>query len=263
MTDLLAAAWKLSLYQVWNRRRRWVTTAMLLFPVLLVVAATFIETIDRQEFYQGFVTVALGTILIPFVALFWGSGVLTDEIEAKTLVYLWTRPRHRGLLMFAKLTGSWLWLVVLAIIGAGAAYVFAYYDSPAGGVADNLLIILWDWRALSLAALAYSTAGFLLSVLTKRPLLYGLIIAYLWELIPAYGPGFFKRLSITQQTLALATHKETEDQGNLARQIIQQVTITETEALLTLIGIIIVCSAAGIVMAGQREFLSDDPARNQ
>ncbi len=266
MINLIAATWKLSLYQVWNRKRRWITVALMLFPVVIVGVAAILGTPEKadfyENFYQKFVTVALGSILIPFVALFWGTGALTDEIEGKTLVYLWTRPRHRGFLIFCKVVGSWLWLIIMAFLGVGAVYLYAYYNAPAGGLAENLPVLLWDWRALALAAIAFSSLGFLLSVLTKRPLVYGLLIAYMWELIPEYGPGFFQRISITQQMQALATHKE-EKEASFAQKLIEQVPITEVEALITLLVIIIVCVAGGIWMAGQREFLSDDPARNQ
>jgi len=260
--NYLAIAWKLGMYQVWNRKRRGVTIALLLFAPVIVLVAAVVNIPERAEFYQKFVTIALGWVLIPFVSLFWGSGAISDEIEGKTLVYLWTRPRHRGSIIFGKVMVTWLWLALLALMGTFWAYLFAYFNSPAGGLAENLPIMFWDWRALSLTAMAWSSVGFLLSVFTKRPLIYGLLIAYLWELIPKFGPGFFRRLSITQQMEALATHKS-ENEESLISKLIEQVTITETEALLSLLGIIVVFSALGIWKLQDREFLSDDPARNQ
>jgi len=257
----IVAAWKLSLYQIWNRKRRWVTLLLYLFPVLIIAVALGVRDEGTPDFYQNFVTVTLGAVLIPFVAIYWGSGVLSDEIEGKTLVYLWTRPADRGILLFWKLAGSWPWLALLCLAGVLAGYFYGYRTPDTGGLGANLLIIVWDVRALLLAGITWSCVAFLLSVCTKRPLTYGLLLAYLWELIPQYGPGFVRRLSVTQQMLALATHKQ--EQSGLASKLIDQVQISELEAVFSLLGIAGLCAVTAILLLNQREFLSDDPARSQ
>lgn len=255
MMNLLAAAWKLSVYQIWNRKRRWVSLALFLLPLLIVGVSAMLRT-TSDDFYREFVPYALGSILVPFVAIYWGSGALSDEIEGKTLVYLWTRPRDRGFLIFAKLAGSWPWLLLLTVLGVAAAY--SYEMMGRGQWGDYWQIAFWDVRAIALAAIAWTCLAFLLSIFTKRPLTYALLIAYLWELIPANGPGFLRRLSITQHMFALSTHKPVEKS-----MLIDRIEITETQALLTLIGLSGLCVVAGIWMANQREYLGDDPARNQ
>ncbi len=260
--NMLSVAWKLSFYQVWNRKRRWSTVAMFLLPVLLVLGiAMFARHPDTTEFYKGFVTNALGFFLIPFVAVFWGTAVLTDEIEGKTLVYLWTRPRHRGTLLLLKLMFMWVWLALLVFSGVAAGYLFAYSTNNAGGLLENLPVLLWDWRALTLAAIAYSSIGFLFSVLFRKPLTYAILLVYAWEVIPNVGPGFLKRISIRQQMLALVTHKE--EPGRIAKTLMSDVVITEMQAIATLLVVAAVCCVATVFIAPQREFLSDDPARNQ
>lgn len=261
MNNLFAAAWKLSLYQVWNPKRRWVTVGLFLFPLVIVGIALFARQQGGEGFYVNFVPGVLGSVLVPFVALYWGSGALSDEIEGRTLVYLWTRPRDRGLLIFAKMAGCWAWLLLLALVGIGSAYVYNYSSFDAGALADNIMMVLWDWRALGLAGIAWTCVGFLLSVFTKRPLTYGLLIAYLWELVPANGPGFLKRMSVTQQMLALSTHKPEED--GFAQKLVEQVEITEPEALMTLVGLAGICAVLGIWLVNQREFLGDEAVRSQ
>lgn len=255
MKNLLAAAWKLSLYQIWNRKRRWVSIGLFLLPLLIVGLSAMLRR-TSDDFYGEFVPYALGSVLVPFVAIYWGSGALSDEIEGKTLVYLWTRPRDRGFLIFAKLAGSWPWLVLLTLLGVAAAY--SYVAISRGELGEYWQMAFWDVRAIAMAAITWTCLAFLLSVLTKRPITYALLIAYLWELIPANGPGFLRRLSITQHMLALGTHKPRDKS-----LLIDQIEITETQALLTLIGLAGLCAVAGIWTANQREYLGDDPARNQ
>lgn len=256
-------AMELSMYQVWNPQRRWITVALLLLPALIIFGAYIFGVNPGAQFYQGFVTRALGTFIVPFVALYWGSSALTDEIEGKTLVYLWTRPCNRGLLMLARVMGTWIWLIALSVIGVVSAFLFTFAaNDQSGGIAANFPMVIWDSRALILTGMAYSSLGFLLSVFTKRPMIYGLLIAYLWEIVPNIAPGFIRRISITQQMLSLATHTKKEESG-IARRLIEQIEITETQALLTLLGITIVFSTIAAAFVGQREFLSDDPARDQ
>lgn len=261
MNNLLAATWKLSLYQMWNRKRRWVSLALFLFPVVIVGIAAFLRPFGGDGFYTEFVPGIFGSVLVPFVALYWGSGALSDEIEGKTLVYLWTRPRDRGFLIFLKMAGCWFWVSVLSMVGIGAAYLYNYSGSDSGALMDNAMLMVWDWRALTLAGIAWSCIGFLLSVFTKRPLTYGLLIAYLWELIPAAGPGFLRRISVTQQMLALSTHKI--EKGGMMRRLVDQVVITEWQALMTLTGLAGICAVLGIWLANQREFFGDEAARSQ
>lgn len=261
MKNLLSAAWTLSVYQIWNRKRRWVTLALFLLPVIIVAAGAAFRKQGGEGFYLGFVPEVMGAVLLPFVAIYWGSGALSDEIEGKTLVYLWTRPRDRGFLIFLKMAGCWVWIFLLAALGILSAYVYAYSNPESGGLVDNLMMTVWDLRALTLAGIAWACLSFLLSVLTKRPLTYGLLIAYLWELIPANGPGFLRRLSITQQMLALSTHKP--DDAGMVKRLVEQIKVSEGDAILTLIGVAGLCAAAGIWLANEKEFLSDDPARNQ
>lgn len=267
--NLLAAAWKLSLYQVWNRKRRWSTLALLALPLVIIAGvAAFQVAVPRAvessgaEFYQDFVTVALGTVLVPFLAVFWGSAVVADEIEGKTLVYLWTRPLHRGVLLLLKLLGTWAWLALATLLAVAPAYVFAYRSPQTGGLANNLPTLLWDWRALVLGGITYSSIGFLLSFIFRKPLVFGLLIAYAWEIVPAFAPGFLRRLSVRQHVMALVTHK-VQETGEFARRFVKPEIISEGDAIMALAGICVVCLAVGVFLATQREFLSDDPARTQ
>lgn len=260
--NLLASAWLLSKYQFLNPKRRWVTSLLILFPVIICIVASLANLPDKSEFYEKFVSYALGWVYLPFLALFWGSGVVSDEIDGKTLVYLWTRPRHRGLLMLLKLVFSWVWVVLICLVGPLSAVAF-FSASGSQTFSDNAPMILWDWRALSLSAIAWSSLGFVLSVFTRKPLLVGLLIAFLWELVVQFVPVIPRWLSIMQPMETLVTHATSANTDGLLSKFVTTTPLTETQAIATLLIIIVSFCLAATLLLPHREFLGDDPARNQ
>jgi ABC-2 type transport system permease protein len=137
----------------------------------------------------------LGT-LVPVMCLLIGTGVIASEIEDGSIVYLLAKPIPRRTIAFSKL-----------VVALGTSLVFTVAAMVAGvAIAGDQ-----DWQlalglgtATALASLAYTSVFFAIAIVSRNPIIVGLIYALLWEgVLAGYIPGV-KDVSIRQWALAPA-----------------------------------------------------------
>jgi ABC-2 type transport system permease protein len=153
---------------------------------------------DPEEFaVRVLCTLLIVTTVLPLTALLFGTSVLGDELEDGTVIYLLTKPVERWRILLPKIAAAWLltWLLALASI-AGA--VLIVLGGSGGG------IILGFAIGAAVGALAYICVFVLLSIVTSRALIAGLVFVFIWE---GAVSGIFegvRYLSIRHYVLGLA-----------------------------------------------------------
>ncbi|MET8089206.1 ABC transporter permease subunit [Micromonospora sp. NPDC005220] len=141
------------------------------------------------------VLVGLGlAVVLPVVALIIGTGVLGAEIDDGTVVHILTKPLPRWQIVLPKLAVA---AGVTAVTVAVPLYV-------AGVLADSVRLGLALAGAAALGALAYSALFLALSLVTRRPVLLGLVYVLIWEGLLGNFVSGTKVLSIQQYVIALA-----------------------------------------------------------
>lgn len=263
MWNNIAAAFQLANLQVIGRKRRLVTLIIFLLPIALAFVVRRFGPPETNQGYASVVSGMLAFFLVPFIAVFWGSALLTDEVEGKTLVFLWTRPAGRSRLFILKYIAIVFWLFVLCAFAVSSTYAIVYSREGWSEVRNNWMVTIWDTRALLFGASCYAAMAFFFATLFKKPVTIGLLYAYLFDSLANILPGFLKRLSIRQNVLALITHPNTEDAKPppWAKVLIDN-TMTENEAILTLLIAAAVLVAAAALILRNKEYLGDDPARS-
>jgi len=128
------------------------------------------------------------------VALIVGTGVLGAEIDDGTVVHILTKPLPRWQIVLPKLAVA---TGVTAVTVAVPLYV-------AGVLAHSVRLGLALAAAAALGALAYSALFLALSLLTRRPVLLGLVYVLIWEGLLGNFVSGTKVLSIQQYVIALA-----------------------------------------------------------
>lgn len=262
MWNTIAAAFQLAGIQVFGRKRRLVTIIMFLLPIGLAFIMREFGPKETSTAYAQVVSGMLALFLVPFIAVFWGSAILTDEVEGKTLVFLWTRPAGRSRLFVLKYIAVVLWLVMLSGISVFSAYVVLFSRESLESVKDNILMVVWDARALSLGAACYAALSFFFATVFKKPVTIGLLYAYLFDSFANVLPGFLKRLSIRHNVLSLTSHPQAERPKGFLK-FLSENDITEWQAIWTLAIAALVFLAVGAVILRNKEYLGDDPARSQ
>ncbi len=169
---------------------------LLPLPVLLVGLAILARSsgVDPER-WAAPVLVGLGLgIVLPVVALIVGTGVLGSEIDDGTVVHILTKPLPRWQIVLPK-------LIVAAGVTTLAAAVPLYV---AGTLANSARLGLALALASAIGALAYSALFLALSLVTRRPVLLGLVYVLIWEgLLTNFIDGT-RVLSIQQYVVTFA-----------------------------------------------------------
>ncbi|MDG4763812.1 ABC transporter permease subunit [Solwaraspora sp. WMMD406] len=141
------------------------------------------------------VLIALGlAVVLPVVALIVGTGVLGSEIDDGTIVHVLSKPLPRWQIVLPKLVVA---VGVTALTVAVPLYV-------AGVLAESVRLGLALAAASALGALAYSAFFVALSLVTRRPVLLGLVYVLVWEGLLGNFVSGTRVLSVQQYVITFA-----------------------------------------------------------
>lgn len=175
-------------------RRRFLL--LLPLPALLVGLALLAEVLGASpsDWAQP-VLVGLGfVVVLPVMALVVGASVLGSEIDDGTVVHILAKPLPRRAIVLAKLVVA----VLVTTLTVGAGMVLAGLIAGSGELALGLL------AAVAVGALAYSALFLVLSLVTRRPVLIGLVYILVWEGLLANLMEGTRVLSIQQYAVTVA-----------------------------------------------------------
>lgn len=191
---------RLTLRQLIGRKSTLLLLGLSLIPLLIAVVVRLSEPdvdLNRdvaQELYIGLIV----TAILPLTALLLGTSVLGDEFEDGTAIYLLTKPIQRWQILLPKLLAAWVVTTALVLGTTVASGTLALQ-----GRGDSSLIFGFSVAVIA-GAFAYTAAFVLLSVVTTRALIGGLVYVFLWE---GAITGIFEGtrfLSIRHYTIGIA-----------------------------------------------------------
>lgn len=190
----------LTLRQLLGRGRTILLGLVALLPILLALVYRIgSEDTDQQKWvaqvlFDGLIV----TILLPLLALVYGTAALGAEIEDGTAVYLLAKPVSRAKIVVGKLLAAWTLTSVTVLVSALVAGAIALQGVPGQGLLVGFGI------ALVTGSLVYSALFVMLSIFTSRALIAGLVYVFIWEgLINGLFAGT-RLLSVRHYTLAVA-----------------------------------------------------------
>jgi len=141
---------------------------------------------------------------------FYGTALIADEIDDKTITYLFTRPIPRS----AALLGKYVAYVACTILLVLPSVVLVFFSGGAdrrrldcGGVS---VACRGPWHARG-GLVAYGAVFAFVGARVKRPLTAGLVFAFGWEPVVLLFPGYLKRLTVAYYLQALVTHQMPQD----------------------------------------------------
>jgi ABC-type transport system involved in multi-copper enzyme maturation permease subunit len=147
--------------------------------------------------------------IVPVLGVFYGTALIADEVDDKTITYLFTRPIPRG----AVLVGKYLAYLVCTILLVLPTVVLIYINVvPVGGsIGAFFPALAADVGTLAAGLAAYGALFALVGARLKRPLVTGLIFAFGWEPSVLLFPGYLKRLTIAYYVQGLVPHAMPQD----------------------------------------------------
>lgn len=226
--------------------------ALAALPAAIALLWRSLVDADRfvpAEVYDAlFLLLVLGFILV-LPACVFGTSVVTQETEQKTIVYLLTRPIPRWRILLVRSAAAFLATTAAAML---AAILLAF---AAGGPAHLRQSPLGrDLLILPLAALAYGGLFLLLGTLLRRPLLVGLLYTFGVESWLPNLPGNFKLLSLMAYLRVLAPHGH----WDTGKALVASTTITPALAWWVVIGVAACSLAGGLLAFSRHEYVPRD-----
>ena len=191
---------RITLRGLLGRRR-----ALLLIPLPLVLIGLVLigraSGEDPQHWAQPVLAGFGFAVVLPLTALIVGTSVLGAEIDDGTLVHILTKPIARSEIVLTKLAVAF---GVTTVAGALPLLV-------AGLITDSARLGIAMLVAGVVGSLAYSAVFLALSLLTRRPVVIGLLYVLLWEGLLGNLLAGTRVLSIQQYMVTIADRIASSD----------------------------------------------------
>ncbi len=194
---------------------------------------------------------------VPVLGVFYGTSLIADEVEDRTITYLFTRPIPRGAIVVGK---YFAYLVCTSIVVLPSVVVVYFSVVPlfGGSVGAGFPSLVADLGLIGLGLAVYGAAFAFVGARLRRPLLSGLLFVFGWEPVVVLVPGYMKNLSIAYYLQGLVPHAAPQGEPmTLLRSALQ--TFDPAPAawvcLLALAAIWAVALGAAVRTVGRREYV--------
>jgi len=141
---------------------------------------------------------------IPVLGVFYGTALMADEVEDKTLTYLFTRPIRRGAVLIGKYL-AYLGCTVFVVLPS-VMLVYLLIVPMQGSLGGSFIDLVKDLALLALGLAVYGALFAFIGAKFKRPLLIGLVFVFGWEQAALAFPGYLKQFTIAYYLQAMIPH---------------------------------------------------------
>ena len=148
--------------------------------------------------------------IVPVLGVFYGTALIADEVDDKTITYLFTRPIPRGSVLIGKYL-AYLGCTVLLILPTVMVVFFLIVPLGGGSIGQAFPSLVIDLGMIAAGLAAYGAVFALVGARLKRPLVVGLVFAFGWEPTVMLVPGYLKQLTVAYYVQALVPHAMPED----------------------------------------------------
>ena len=146
---------------------------------------------------------------VPVLGVFYGTSLIADEVEDKTITYLFTRPIPRGAVLIGKYFAylACTFFVVLPSV----VIVYLAIVPMRGSLGASFLDLLKDLALLGIGLAVYGAVFAFIGARFKRPLLIGLVFVFGWEQAALAFPGYLKKFTVAYYLQAMVPHAMPND----------------------------------------------------
>ena len=243
---------------LWSRRT--VFLALVVgSPVVLAILLRVVEAagfsgvrmgggrvISGASIFGLFMWVLYLRFIVPVLGVFYGTSLIADEVDDKTITYLFTRPISRG----AVLVGKYLaYLVVTAFVVLPSVMIVYALLVPLGGsgLAATFPDLVKDLGLLALGLAVYGAVFAWIGAQLKHPLVIGLVFAFGWEQAILVVPGYLRKFTVAYYLQGLVPHAMPQDS---ALSMLQSV-FRDSPSIVVCLGMLLVFLAGFLFLAAR------------
>jgi len=244
---------------LWSRRSVFMALATGA-PVVIAVLLRVIHEMGLSSFringvavpgpviFGGMIWLLYLRFIVPVLGAFYGTSLISDEVEDRTLTYLFTRPVPRGAVIIGKYLAYVVCTAFVVLPSVTAVYLLITPVSG-GSIGGTFLQLLTDLGLLALGLAVYGAVFALIGALLPRPLIAGLLLIFGWEQIALVVPGYLRRFTVAHYLQGLVPHSMPQDDTVTAIQSLfaEPPTLTSSLVSLTVIAVVALWLAARTV----------------
>jgi ABC-type transport system involved in multi-copper enzyme maturation permease subunit len=217
-TSFFTGAWRvfgMSIGEMlWSRR----TIFMVLVvgsPVLVALVTRIVQSagitplrvngvqVDAVSMFGAMIWILFLSFIVPVLGVFYGTSLIADEVDDKTITYLFTRPVRRG----AVVVGKYLaYLLCTTLIVLPSVMIVYFLMVPFAQIPASFIPLVVDLGVLGLGLAAYGALFTFVGTALRRPLIIGLVFVFGWELVTLLLPGYLKRFTLAYYLQPLVPH---------------------------------------------------------
>jgi hypothetical protein len=190
--------------------------------------------------------------IVPVLGMFYGTALLADEVEDKTLTYLFTRPVARSAVLLGKYTAYCVCVALVVLPSMTLVFILLV---PFREMGLEFVTLVTDLGLLALGLAAYGALFALAGAAMKRPLVAGLVFAFGWEQVAMLMPGYLRQFTLVYYLQGLVPHV-IPDEGltSLLATVISD-TPTVASCLLSLAGALVASLLLAVWIVERREYV--------
>ena len=194
--------------------------------------------------------------VVPVLGAFYGTSLMSDEVEDRTITYLFTRPIPRGAVIVGKYLAYLVCTELVVLPSVTAAYLLV---APVGGgsIGAAFPLLLTDLGILAIGLVVYGAVFALIGALVPRPLVAGLLLVFGWEQVALLVPGYLRRLTVAHYLQSLVPHAMPQDDTLSAIQSLFSAPPSATSSLISLAAITAIALWLAARTVERREYVLD------
>ena len=192
--------------------------------------------------------------IVPILGIFYGTSLIADEVEDKTITYLFTRPISRSAVLIGKYL-AYLASTVLIVLPSVMLVYFLVVPVGGASIAATFPNLLRDLLLLAVGLAVYGALFAAVGAWVKRPVLIGLFFAFGWENFALALPGYLKRFTIAFYTQGLVPHTMPQENLLSMLQSFFRESVGPVQGVLTLVAVAVVSLALAARAVERREYV--------
>jgi ABC-type transport system involved in multi-copper enzyme maturation permease subunit len=204
--------------------------------------------------FGGMIWLLYLRFIVPVLGVFYGTSLVADEVDDKTITYLFVRPVSRAAVLAGKYL-AYLATTVCVVLPSVVLLYLLVVPMGHGSLADQFPALLKDLGLLALGLAAYGAIFSFIGAWLKHPLVTGLIFAFGWEQVALILPGYLRRFTVAFYIQALVPHAMPADGISGALQSLFREVPSATVSVAWLVGFTIVFVYLAGRMIERREYV--------
>lgn len=174
--------------------RKAIITLLVALFVAAVLGYAGAQDVDSLDDGTNLMDALILFFFMPVMAMIFGSSLIRDEIDNKSITHVATAPLDRAFAYVGYYLPLALAVSISMIVITAAGFVSFFGQQ---GIDASSIEIYLEFNALVvIGSFAYSSLFLAASVLFKKPVFFGLFYAFIWEGFIGSIPGAIQKASM-------------------------------------------------------------------